>query len=568
MSSPREELLKKINIVDFISKYVKLEKRGENYIGLSPFKTEKTPSFSVNERLNIFKDFSSGYGGDVIKFYALINNIEYSEALNDLSKEYGLVVTKSYQDKNKKKLISVLEKAHKIYQEELEKNDFAKEYLKKRGYSLEEARRFGIGYANSNYDQIKNALEDVEKKLLVNLGLLSETGKDIYNNRLIFPIYDQFNNLIAFGARKVFETDAGPKYINSKDTELFKKSNEVYSIKNYSTNIKKDDGILLVEGYFDVLTCVKSGLISTIATLGTSLTENQAKKLSKFSKNIILAYDNDEAGKNATIKNIEELIKHDFSIKCFVSSKDTKDADEYINKYGIEEFFQDIKDSKPVIEYLFNEYLGNDKLTLTKKYQIITKFKSFFKNVSNKLFFNEYIKKLSTLLDIDISILQENFKQKLTQKSNSGYNDISKQTKVASLLEHKIFQHILRHPESINDFNIFEFNDPNNLIIIEKIKNNENILEDQILLIENMPKAADEKLERYDLLKKYIYDYISDAFNKQKNKLLDLDEAKEQKLVLEKIKILRTLNSSKSIQDLKDCYYDFIKRGGILFGEK
>lgn len=568
------KLTDKIDIVDFIGKYVKLEKSGENYKGLSPFKEEKTPSFVVNPNKNIFKCFSTGLGGNVVKFYALIKNIDEKKAYKELCNMYD-IKTKSYTSKNDR-YYELLEKVHNIYIENLKNNTFAKDYLIDRGYTEKDIEKFELGYADNSYDDLYEKFKDeysVDELLQIGIVNKNDNG-DIYNffrNRIIIPIYDKFNNVIAFGGRSIFEKDKNIKYINSKESFIFKKQNEIFSTKNYAKTIQNNDVVVLMEGYFDVLTSIKYGLDTAVASLGTSLTENQAQMLSTLTKNIIIAYDNDTAGKNALIRATEILVKYDFNIKCFVIRDDSvKDPDEFLNKYGYDKFYEEIKLSESVIRYLFNIYAENKNISeISVKSKIITQFENLFNNITDELIYNEYITELSTLLDVDKSYLEKKYKKNIKKNGNFqkiSYNVVSELSfKKNNELESEILRYILYNYNEIDDFRNIYFEDEENskiLTLYDKEKSENEQVEEikQIYFFNKKEKYFKNAEYKYDLIKKYMFIQLEkyiDYLKQKKEKMSRMDQERT-KITKEIIKITNEFKELKTVDDL-NIFYEKIK---------
>lgn len=562
----RSKILSKIDIVEFIGQYVELKKSGSSYKGYSPFNEENTPSFSVKPSMQIYNDFSSGSKGDAIKFYADYFKISYGEAMIELANKLGITVDRKNKDPKKEKLLNLAKQVHQHFKNELENNEYAKNYLLNRGYSLEDIQKYELGYANSNFTNLKETFSDIQS--LKEIGVISDSEYDFFNNRIIIPIYDIYGNVIAFGGRKIFETDNGPKYLNSQETYLFSKSRELFGVKNYIKYIKQEEAAILVEGYFDVLSTVKSGLYSTIATLGTALSSNQAKILSKYAKSIIIAYDNDEAGKKATINAIFKLVPYNFEIKCFVNNKnDVKDPDEYIKKYGIQEYFNNLKESQTVIDYLFDTYLESRELNLHTKNSLLEKFKPFFELINSPIFYSEYIKSLSKKIELDEDVLKAYFpynKKSVNQVEKINQVKKEKSSKNNSKLSNiinTIFQYILAFPEDVETFSMVNFEDEEKKQVVNKILNKEDISQDIFMLkSEEYILSEHEKNKlKIDLLKGLILESYTKIYNKIPKK--------NSEIMLFRIDIIKKIKELKDINKLKQMYEDLIEKGGILDGE-
>ena len=415
-----EKFLENLDIVQVIGEYVTLKKTGANYKGFSPFKEERTPSFVVSPTKNIFKDFSTGIGGNAISFYMKINNITFYEAVEELSAKYNVPIKKlNINKKNSlqnEKYYEIMREAQRIFSENILKSEQALKYMENRGFSLEEIKKYGIGFSLDTWDSLLNALKEkgYSEEDMLELGLVRKNDRgnvfDYFRNRIMFPIYNETMKPVGFGGRIIINNDNSPKYLNSPDSKIFKKGNELFGLYNRGENIKKKGLAILMEGYLDVLSAHKNNFPNAVASLGTAFTEGQAKLLKKYTNNIIIAYDNDSAGKEAVLKAAEILKKDDFNIRCLSIEGEVKDPDEYLRKYGRKNFLEILKTSKGIFDYLFDEYSKELNLNeITGKRKMIEKFRSFFANVTNNTEKNLYISKLSVELGIDKEVLVGEF---------------------------------------------------------------------------------------------------------------------------------------------------------------
>ena len=432
-----QKLIDNLDIVQVIGEYVNLKKAGSDYKGLSPFKDEKTPSFTVSPVKNIFKDFSTQIGGNVISFYMKINDIGFLQAVEELSRKYNIPLKKSReyrtidQEIERKKAVNreyyeIMNEAQIFFRENIEKYSEALEYMKERGFSLEEIRRFGIGFAPSFRDDLFQHLvkKEFPEEKIMSLGLAkrNETGEiyDSFRNRIIFPIYNVNAQIVGFGGRIIEKNTNLPKYLNSPDSPIFKKGNELFGIKHQGENIRKKGFAMLMEGYLDVLTAQKNGFESAVASLGTAFTEEQAQLLKKYTDKILISYDNDEAGKNAIIKAGYILKKYDFDVKCLVMDGNEKDPDEFLRKNGKKAFIEVVKKSEEIFDFLTKEASKDlDLNDISGKKKFIERLKPFFSNVTSNLNKNLYLQRLSANFEIDEFILAEELKN-LSKKTSEG----------------------------------------------------------------------------------------------------------------------------------------------------
>jgi len=432
-----QKLIDNLDIVQVIGEYVNLKKAGSDYKGLSPFKDEKTPSFTVSPVKNIFKDFSTQIGGNVISFYMKINDIGFLQAVEELSRKYNIPLKKSReyrtidQEIERKKAVNreyyeIMNEAQIFFRENIEKYSEALEYMKERDFSLEEIRRFGIGFAPSFRDDLFQHLvkKEFPEEKIMSLGLAkrNETGEiyDSFRNRIIFPIYNVNAQIVGFGGRIIEKNTNLPKYLNSPDSPIFKKGNELFGIKHQGENIRKKGFAMLMEGYLDVLTAQKNGFESAVASLGTAFTEEQAQLLKKYTDKILISYDNDEAGKNAIIKAGYILKKYDFDVKCLVMDGNEKDPDEFLRKNGKKAFIEVVKKSEEIFDFLTKEASKDlDLNDISGKKKFIERLKPFFSNVTSNLNKNLYLQRLSANFEIDEFILAEELKN-LSKKTSEG----------------------------------------------------------------------------------------------------------------------------------------------------
>ncbi len=343
-----QDLQEKTDIEQVISSYVNLKRRGKTLVGLCPFHNEKTPSFTVYPDTRSFYCFGCGAGGDVISFVRRIDNLDYIEAVKAVAQIAGMPMPEDgYDDtlsKKRMRLLAANREAARFFNACLmqEKNRDALNYFLSRGLSLNTIRHFGLGYAPNEWRSLIEHLRSKgftdEELVLANLARRSDKdGRvsyyDNFRNRVMFPIIDLRGNVIAFGGRVM--DDSKPKYINTSDTLVYKKSNGVFAL-NFAKNAN-DNKLILVEGYMDVIALHQAGFTNAIACLGTAFTSEQANLLARYAEEILICYDNDEAGKKATEKALGVLGKTGVKIRV-VKMDGGKDADEIIRKHGKERF--------------------------------------------------------------------------------------------------------------------------------------------------------------------------------------------------------------------------------------
>ena len=356
-----QQLNDKIDIEQVVSAHVSLKRRGKTLVGLCPFHNEKTPSFTVYPESNSFYCYGCGAGGDIISFVRRMDNLDYIEAVKAVAQMAGVPMPEDgYDDtlsKKRMRLLSVNREAARFFNDCLMNpaNRKALDYFLNRGLSINTIRRFGLGYAPDGWHELINHMRSLgfseEELVLANLARRSEKdGKtncyDNFRNRVMFPIIDLRGNVIAFGGRVM--DDSKPKYINTSDTLVYKKSNGVFAL-NFAKNAN-DNKLILVEGYMDVIALHQAGFTNAIACLGTAFTNEQANLLSRYADEILICYDNDGAGRTATARALEVLGRTGLKLRV-VQMRGGKDADEIIRVHGKERFADLLKEAANKTEY-------------------------------------------------------------------------------------------------------------------------------------------------------------------------------------------------------------------------
>ena len=340
------------DIVSVVGEYVPLKKAGASYKGLCPFHSEKSPSFTVSPARNGFHCFGCGKGGNVITFIMEMEKIGFPEALRLLADKAGIVLPKPQETQRDQETERVRERmqelnefAGKFFHEKLlsAEGQPAREYFKARGFTKEDALKYQIGYAPEGWNHLLNAAQKAgftQEELLAG-GLLvhneeKKTFYDKFRNRLIFPVKNNYDKIVAFGGRTLSD-ESGPKYLNSPETLLFKKSECLYLLDMAREAIRQKGTVLVVEGYFDALALHHHGFENTVATLGTALTSQHGRLLQRYTKDVVFSYDADAAGQAAVLRGFEPLIQAGLNIRVLVMP-DVKDPDEYLLKHSREEF--------------------------------------------------------------------------------------------------------------------------------------------------------------------------------------------------------------------------------------
>ena len=591
-----QKLIDNLDIVQVIGEYVNLKKAGSNYKGLSPFKDEKTPSFTVSPVKNIFKDFSTQIGGNVISFYMKINDVSFIQAVEELSRKYNIPLKKNReyrtinQEIERKKAVNkeyyeIMNEAQIFFRENIEKYPEALEYMKERDFSIEEIRKFGIGFANSSRDELFQHLlkKEFPEEKIIELGLVkrNENGEiyDSFRNRVIFPIYNINSQIVGFGGRIIEKNTNLPKYLNSPDSPIFKKGNELFGIKHQGENIRKKGFAMLMEGYLDVLTAQKNGFENAVASLGTALTEEQAQLLKKYTDKILISYDNDEAGKNAIIKAGYILKKYDFDVKCLVIDGNEKDPDEFLRKNGKKAFIEVVKKSEEIFDFLTKEASKDlDLNDISGERKFIERLKPFFSNVTNNLNKNLYLQRLSANFGINEFVLEEELKNLPNKTSKMKKRRIYENQKVQYKkqkrdlyieLEEQTLIYILEFYKSEKEKCIEllnkEFSHPIFNELIEKLKTIDfdimkldkiDISEENREIITNLKLRADNDIKDKEIYFREIYSgWFEREIDEERQKT---EEENDRIKKIELKKILSKLKNINKISEIEKLYNEFI----------
>ena len=443
MANSIDELITQIkdrlDIVDVVSQQVILKKNGGHYWGLCPFHKEKTPSFSVNPAMGIYKCFGCGAGGDAITFIMKTQNKEFMDVIKELAEKFGLEMPKSLHRANsvpresREEMIRACAKAAEFYNlrllmdKEPETLEVMK-YLTNRGITKEIIEQYKLGIAPKAYAMFyKKFRHDFSEDVMEKAGLIIKTREgeyiDRFRNRVIIPIQDEFGDVVAFGARAVEEGQM-PKYLNSSDSLIYNKSKLLYGLYTAKDTIKAEDSVVLMEGYFDVISAQAHGIKNAVASCGTSLTQDHVKLLSRYtpSRRIYLSFDTDLAGQKATKRNAE-LIKEAFSglgnIKQFDESyissgndkyaceirvicpPEGKDPDEFIRSVGAESYREYMQHAPLLLDFQLNNLLKENPKTPIEKNNLVKEIIPILSEIQNKIIQAEYVKMVADAIQVD-----------------------------------------------------------------------------------------------------------------------------------------------------------------------
>lgn len=562
-----EEIKLKNDINDVISSYVNLKRRGRNFVGLCPFHGEKTPSFNVYPQSNSFYCFGCGVGGDVITFVEKIENLDYFESVKFLAQRAGIRMPENNKEDQelfniKTRIFEINRVAARFFHENLytEKGKSALDYLHRRGLSDITIKKFGLGYSpNSRYELInylKSKGFKYEEMINANLAYANR-GTSIsarFFDRVMFPIIDLRGNVVAFGGRIM--SNQKPKYLNTSDTIAFKKGVNLFSLNFAKSN--NDGMLILVEGYMDVIALYQAGFKNAVATLGTALTAEQARIISRYAKEVVICYDSDEAGQKAAARAIEFLRPSGVLIKV-ISIPNGKDPDEFIRSYGNDgkiRFAQLIKNSGNDVEYRLQKAAQKYKLDVTEdKISYLKESVKILVSLEEPIEQEIYAGKLSEKLDVaKEAILQQLEKERRKKKkindkrqflqiqqNLSAKNDKINSEKYgnlrAAVAEEAIIAYIINHSEQADE--IFsrisscnfctEFNRKVFSVLEDKFNQNKPISfsnltmdfsHDEIASIAAMLAKEEERMSSRDAVFEYINVVLFENEKLDKNKIV------------------------------------------------
>lgn len=413
-----DRIMEATDIVEVIGEFVQLKKRGANYVGLSPFANERTPSFTVSPAKGIFKDFSSGKGGSAVTFLMELEKFTYPEALKWLAKKYGIEVEETVEssenreaDNHRESLMIVSDYAakffHKTLLETAEGQSIGLSYFKERGFTNETIRKFELGYSPDQWEAFSSeAVKDgYQTQYMVEAGLSVQrdngTLYDRYRGRVIFPIHSFTGRVIAFGGRTLKTDKNVPKYVNSPESEIYHKSNVLYGLYFAKKAIRDEDNCYLTEGYADVISVHQAGIENVVASSGTSLTVEQIKLIGRLTKNITILYDGDPAGIKASLRGLDLILEEGLNVKV-VSFPDGHDPDSYVRLVGSAAFKQHIEQKrKDFILYKTDILLKDAGSDPIRRAEVIREVVESIAKIPDSIKASIFIKECSTLLQID-----------------------------------------------------------------------------------------------------------------------------------------------------------------------
>ena len=528
-----EKVFEISRVEEVIGEFIQLKKSGSNYKGLSPFTNEKTPSFMISPAKQIWKDFSSGKGGNVVAFLMEHEQLSYPQAIKFLAKKYNIeveetAITSEQKEKidQKEKLILICEFAKKFFKEQLNKTDFGKNiaynYLIERGFNKSTIDDFEIGCLTEKRDSLKEF--SVEKGYdiddLVSLGLISSKNQnDIYRSRIIFPIKTISGRTVGFGARLIKSSSKSAKYINSPDSIIYNKSKILYGLNNSKNEIVKNDNCYIVEGYTDVIRFHQKGIKNVVSSSGTALTTGQINIIRRLTKNITMLFDSDNAGVNATIRSIDMILSEGMNVNIclfpenedpdsFALKKETLEIKKYLNDNAID-----------FIEFKTKKLSESKRNSATEKAQVINDIISSVAKIPDKIKQEIYIKQCSEMLEITENTLFNALAQ-LTQISSVNKNVTQQQSQKVEpekttqifKLEKKIIEILILYGNSKVTFDEIKMLKDDKGDIVYKPQKVESFVHEKIFL-----DLQSDEIEFANDDFKILYNKLINEFQKKQN---------------------------------------------------
>ena len=583
----------RLDIVDVVSQFVALKKSGANYWGLCPFHNDKKPSMSVSPSKGIYKCFSCGAGGDALNFLVKIQNREYKDVIFELAEKYGFELPKKFgannENKNiKKNMLSACKQAAVFYHDFLFTAEAKKgmELLKKRDITEDIINTYSLGFAPDKFDTLYKALKkDFSDEVLEKAGLILKSSKgtyiDRFRNRVIIPIRNENGETVAFGARAVKDGEAA-KYLNSAESLIYNKSKILFGMDTAQEAIKEQDGVIIMEGYFDVISAQAHGVKNAVGSCGTALTPDHVRLISRYTKSrrIYLSFDTDSAGVNATKRGsavIKETLSAVGNVKQFdeshissvsddkyaceirvVSPPQGKDPDEFIRNMGGDAYLEYAKNAPLLIDFLLNNTLKNKNNANTpqEKADLVSQIIDILKDVNNKIIQTEYVKMVSGIIDVDERALQKELaKANINNDYRFRVQDSAQNVTKSSQLELKAQKNLLSvFLTTDSPLSYMRLNEllPENIIQDEKLIIVKNTIDKMSCTVNNVRELTKELYTQFiedESLTQILTDLIgySEAFNG-----LETDEF--ERAVKENISRLNRLYQEKEKKELQEKY--------------
>ena len=407
------------DIVRVVGEYVQLKKAGQNFRGLCPFHSERTPSFNVHPTRQIYHCFGCGKGGDVFSFVMEMEKCEFPDAIRIVAEKSGIAIPRPKErspeerreNQQRTVLVEMQREAQTFFVKQIQgtqEGKVARAYLEDRGIDTATMDRFGIGYAPSGGDfLLRHFKAKYPDKLLAESGLISrgENGRmfDRFRRRITFPISNESGKIVAFGCRAL--GDDMPKYLNSPETPVYSKSNVLYHLYRAKEALRRSDFAVLVEGYMDAIAVARAGISNVVASCGTSLAEPQIKLLGRFTRRVIVNYDPDTAGQTATERSIALLLEQDFEVRV-LALPGKADPDKFIREQGADAYIKLLKEAPPYVDYLISRARQMDLTTGEGKLRAVNFLMPYIQKIPNRILRSEWATRIAQQLRLDEPVLR------------------------------------------------------------------------------------------------------------------------------------------------------------------
>ena len=501
------------DIVDIIGEYVDLKKAGSSFKGLCPFHNEKTPSFTVDRKKQLFHCFGCGAGGDVVSFIMQKEGLSYPEGLKYLAHKAGINLVFDENpgvSEKKKRLYDINKEIMMYFYKNLLTNKAPQDYLLRRGLRSNIVNTFMLGFAKNSWDDLLlyAKSKDIKEEDLLELGLIAKSKNgnfyDKYRNRLIFPIIDTYGRVIGFGGRAI--DDTMPKYLNSPESEVFKKRFNLYGLNNFKKQSRRD--LILVEGYMDVIALNNKGIDIAVASLGTAFTVEQAKLAKRYADNIYICYDSDSAGIKATKRAIEIFKEAEIGVNI-IELGEGLDPDDFVKKYGKDAFEKKMDEASDEYNYLYEKILdGYSEANENEKFEKLNQFIGFLSSIKQDLTREIFINKVSNLFDID----KQTLKGAISKYNNKHHKEkiINKKFAEPKIVVEEKKTDIKAHELEILRLIFSQINDyQENAEFFDKYLTNPKAINFRDFLINKEASKFDKADEDY----KYMLNYVMDDKN-------------------------------------------------------
>ncbi|NCT55955.1 DNA primase [bacterium] len=545
------EVKTRIDIIDVIGKYVTVKKAGSNYQSLCPFHSEKTPSFMINRELQIYKCFGCGKGGDVFDFVMEMEGIEFADALNKLAEELSIDTSLYGHTKkttNNSILYEINEAALKFYEYtllNLKVGKIALEYLNERGLNEDHIKEFRLGYAPNSWNSLYNYL--IKKKYkeadILKAGLIKQGQGggyyDSYRGRIIFPLENQGGKVVGFSGRTIIDED--PKYINTKETPIFNKSEFVFNLNRAKTEIRRQKEVIVTEGEFDAIKPYIKGIKNIVALKGTAFTALQAKLLKRYAETAYIFFDSDSAGDSAALRGIEIATKVGLDIKVASLPGKYKDPDEAASQ-SIDLIYKAVENAVPAYDYYFSYALKqNDYKDALGKKNISEFLMPKINKIEDPILKDHYTKKLSELLEISEEVL------KSTPRSEDKKENLKMEEKYVDPVEDALFVYLIRCNEEIFKKNFSEVSKEK--LLPENLLNLLIAYEQKVILGKDKKPGFIKENKLESLLLKQLGDFDESVEFQDRVILSHIRNYKEKKIKLEIKNLTAQLKDAQELGD-------------------